>query len=70
MKKFFLYFLSCFLVSLISNKIIAQDSKLNIIVIGAHPDDADNKFGGTAALFAEMGHNVKFVSVTNGDAGH
>jgi LmbE family N-acetylglucosaminyl deacetylase len=44
--------------------------KLNIIVIGAHPDDADNKFGGTAALFAEMGHNVKFVSVTNGDAGH
>ena len=49
---------------------MAQDSKLNIIVIGAHPDDADNKFGGTAALFAEMGHNVKFVSVTNGDAGH
>ena len=44
--------------------------KLNIIVIGAHPDDADNKFGGTAALFAEMGHRVKFVSVTNGDAGH
>lgn len=43
---------------------------LNIIVIGAHPDDADNKFGGTAVLFAEMGHNVKFVSVTNGDAGH
>jgi LmbE family N-acetylglucosaminyl deacetylase len=47
-----------------------KNSKLNIIVIGAHPDDADNKFGGTAALFAEMGHNVKFVSVTNGDAGH
>ncbi|MCM4160094.1 PIG-L family deacetylase [Antarcticibacterium flavum] len=46
------------------------DQPLNIIVIGAHPDDADNKFGGTAVLFAEMGHNVKFVSVTNGDAGH
>ncbi|MDT0689602.1 PIG-L deacetylase family protein [Salegentibacter sp. F188] len=46
------------------------ENKLNIIVIGAHPDDADNKFGGTAALFAEMGHRVKFVSVTNGDAGH
>ena len=26
--------------------------------------------GGTAALFAQMGHRVKFVSVTNGDAGH
>lgn len=56
----------------ITTEVIAQveETKLNIIVIGAHPDDADNKFGGTAALFAEMGHNVKFVSVTNGDAGH
>ena len=27
-------------------------------------------FGGTAALFAAMGYAVKFVSVTNGDAGH
>jgi len=47
-----------------------KNKKLNIIVIAAHPDDADNKFGGTAALFAEMGHKVKFLSVTNGDAGH
>ncbi len=46
------------------------DGKLRIIAIGAHPDDCDAKFGGTAALFAEMGHAVKFVSVTNGDAGH
>ena len=28
------------------------------------------KWGGTAAKFAEMGHAVKFVSLTNGDAGH
>src|SRR6185436_12178587 len=28
------------------------------------------KGGGTAALFAQMGYAVKFVSVTNGDAGH
>jgi LmbE family N-acetylglucosaminyl deacetylase len=47
-----------------------MEKKLNIIVFGAHPDDCDNKIGGTAALFAEMGHQVKFVSVTNGDAGH
>ncbi len=46
------------------------DKALNIIVFGAHPDDCDNKIGGTAALFAKMGHHVKFVSVTNGDAGH
>lgn len=39
-------------------------------MIGAHPDDCDIKGGGTAALFAKMGHQVKFISVTNGDAGH
>nr|WP_299781690.1 PIG-L family deacetylase [uncultured Formosa sp.] len=55
-----------------SLKVTAQEVNipLNIIVFGAHPDDCDNKMGGTAALFAKMGHHVKFVSVTNGDAGH
>ena len=48
----------------------AQDKPLQIIMIGAHPDDCDIKSGGTAALFVQMGHNVKFLSVTNGDAGH
>ncbi len=49
----------------------AQEQKvLNIIAVGAHPDDCDSKFGGTAALFAKMGHRVKFVALTNGDAGH
>lgn len=40
------------------------------LVIGAHPDDADLKAGGLAALYAERGHDVRFVSVTNGEAGH
>lgn len=48
----------------------AQNKPLRIIFIGAHPDDCDIKGGGTAALFVEMGHQVKFLSVTNGDAGH
>lgn len=43
---------------------------VRIIMIGAHPDDCDLKGGGTAALLASMGHAVKFVAVTNGDAGH
>lgn len=43
---------------------------MNIIVFGAHPDDCDIDAGGTALLFSEMGHRVKFVSLTNGDAGH
>src|SRR5687768_41976 len=44
--------------------------KIRIIMIGAHPDDCDQDGGGTAVIFASMGHAVKFVSVTNGDAGH
>jgi LmbE family N-acetylglucosaminyl deacetylase len=47
-----------------------ENKVLNIIAIGAHPDDCDSKFGGTAALFAKMGHNVKFLALTSGDAGH
>lgn len=48
----------------------STDKPLRIIFIGAHPDDCDINGGGTAALFASMGHAVKFLSVTNGDAGH
>jgi LmbE family N-acetylglucosaminyl deacetylase len=61
-------FVFCFLG--INSMIFAQDRPLQIIMIGAHPDDCDIKSGGTAALFVAMGHHVKFVSVTNGDAGH
>lgn len=43
---------------------------MNIIVFGAHPDDCDIFVGGTAIKYAKAGHRVKFVSLTNGDAGH
>jgi LmbE family N-acetylglucosaminyl deacetylase len=46
------------------------DGKLNIIAFGAHPDDCDQRAGGTAAKYAALGHRVRFVAVTNGDAGH
>jgi len=46
------------------------DSKLRVLVFGAHPDDPDSKSGGTAALYTKAGHVVKMVSLTNGDAGH
>ena len=49
---------------------IFAQNKVNVIVIGAHPDDCDIDAGGTAILYAKAGHNVLFVSVTNGDAGH
>lgn len=48
----------------------AQNNQVRIIMIGAHPDDCDQDGGGTAILFAKMGYAVKFVAVTNGDAGH
>ena len=47
-----------------------SDHRLRILCIGAHPDDCELQFGGTAAKFAGLGHAVKFLSVTNGDAGH
>ena len=47
-----------------------SNTQLRIIVIGAHPDDCDLDAGGTAILFSQMGHAVKFLSLTNGDAGH
>lgn len=44
--------------------------KLSILMIGAHPDDCDLKAGGTAILWARMGHRVQFVAMTGGDNGH
>src|SRR5262249_52377405 len=43
---------------------------LRILVIGAHPDDGDLKAGGTAAKWCALGHTVRLVSLTNGQAGH
>jgi LmbE family N-acetylglucosaminyl deacetylase len=47
-----------------------SDARLNIIAFGAHPDDCDQGAGGTAAKYAALGHRVRFVAVTSGDAGH
>ncbi len=64
-------FLTIFIQSIIIAANAQQDTgKVRIIMIGAHPDDCDQDGGGTAILFAKMGYAVKFVSVTNGDAGH
>lgn len=47
-----------------------MDRPLNVLMIGAHPDDCEVKSAGTAALFRRLGHRVKFVSTTNGVTGH
>jgi LmbE family N-acetylglucosaminyl deacetylase len=46
-----------------------DNKKLHVIIIGAHPDDAEEA-GGTAYKWAQLGWDVLMVSVTNGDAGH
>lgn len=47
-----------------------MSDSLRVLVIGAHPDDADIKTGGTAAQWCALGHTVKLVSVCDGAAGH
>jgi LmbE family N-acetylglucosaminyl deacetylase len=46
------------------------EQRQRILIIGAHPDDADIKAGGTAAKWGALGHVVRLVSLTNGQAGH
>lgn len=54
----------------VANAQTAGGPPLRVIAFGAHPDDCDQRVGGTAAKWAALGHQVKFVAVTNGDAGH
>jgi len=43
---------------------------MNIVCIGAHPDDAEVFAGGTCVKWARQGHRALLVSMTNGDVGH
>ena len=43
--------------------------KLNIVIVGAHPDDPESGCGGTIALYSEQGHNVTILYLTRGEAG-
>ena len=65
MKVFFLFF-----ALLVSVPFVSAQEPVRVIVFGAHPDDCDLNAGGIAALFTQMGHKVKFVSLTNGNKGH
>lgn len=46
------------------------EEPLRLLILGAHPDDAEYHAGGLASSYRELGHVVKMVSLTNGAAGH
>lgn len=41
-----------------------------LLIIGAHPDDAEFGAGGLIAKYTGAGYAVKAITVTNGNAGH
>lgn len=41
-----------------------------LLVVGAHPDDCEFAAGGLAAMCARRGWTVRFLTATNGNAGH
>jgi LmbE family N-acetylglucosaminyl deacetylase len=68
--KIIFIFLSVYLLySIPGAQTAAPEPRLRVMIIGAHPDDAE-KAGGTAAKYAALGYKVLLVSMTNGDAGH
>lgn len=47
----------------------ARESARTILVISAHPDDADFVIGGTVAAWTRAGREVTYVCCTDGDKG-
>lgn len=68
-KYLFLMQIAMFLLILYVKPISAQDS-LRVLIITAHPDEAEEYAGGTIALFSKSGAAVKVASLSNGDVGH
>ena len=72
MKRNIVFLVAALLMAVIVFPLVAQvqpGGKLNVLIIGAHPDDPD-KIGGCAYKWTQAGHTVTMVSFTNGDAGH
>ena len=42
---------------------------MNILAVGAHPDDLEILCGGTLAKYAKLGHSVTMAVLTNGNVG-
>ncbi|HUP78899.1 MAG TPA: PIG-L family deacetylase [Pirellula sp.] len=44
-----------------------EKERLDVIVVGAHPDDVEIACGGTIALLAEQGYRVGIIDLTDGE---
>jgi len=42
---------------------------MNVLAVGAHPDDIEILCGGTLAKYAQAGHRVTMITIANGDMG-
>ena len=47
----------------------AVQKNLNVICVGAHPDDPESGCGGVLARYAEAGHHVTIIYLTRGERG-
>lgn len=47
-----------------------SNAKPRLLILGAHPDDAEYHAGGLATIYRSLGREVKMVSVTDGRSGH
>jgi len=51
--------------------LLGQDAgpKLQVVVVGGHPDDPESGCGGTIARYTDLGHPVTVLYLTRGEAG-
>ncbi len=63
--------LSALLIGIVWMKVIAEPSpkSMNILVIGAHPDDMEIACGGSLAKLRDEGHTIWGLVVSNGEMG-
>jgi N-acetylglucosamine malate deacetylase 1 len=47
-----------------------SEEPLRLLILGAHPDDAEYHSAGLASIYRKLGHAVRMISVTDGSAGH
>ena len=46
-----------------------KPGSLNVVCVGAHPDDPESGCGGTLAMYAAQGHHVTVIYLTRGERG-